>query len=87
MIKEEYIVTACLYRNTLISYFIEHALKRHTIISSSSDFILRLLKSFAYWYIRYLRDVKNIVADAEVDLMKSIRNEDLLKLMYLQKTS
>ena len=86
MIKDEYIVTVCLYRNTLISNFIEHAQKRHTIINSSSDFILRLLKSSAYWYIRYLRDVKNIVADAEGDLMKSIRNEDLLKLMNLQKT-
>lgn len=86
MIKDEYIVTACLYRNTLISDFIEHTQKRHTTISSSSDFILRLLKSSAYWYIRYLKDVKNIVADAEVDLKKSIRNEDLLKLMNLQKT-
>ena len=86
MIKDEYIVTVCLYRNILISNFIEHAQKRHTIINSSSDFILRLLKSSAYWYIRYLRDVKNIVADAEGDLMKSIRNEDLLKLMNLQKT-
>ena len=86
MIKDEYIVTVCLYRNTLISDFIEHTQKRHTTISSSSDFILRLLKSSAYWYIRYLKDVKNIVADAEVDLKKSIRNEDLLKLMNLQKT-
>ena len=86
MIKDEYIVTVCLYRNTLISDFIEHTQKRHTTIRSSSDFILRLLKSSAYWYIRYLKDVKNIVADAEVDLKKSIRNEDLLKLMNLQKT-
>ena len=86
MIKDEYIVTACLYRNTLISDFIEHAQKRQTVISGSSDFILRLLKSSAYWYIRYLKEVKNIVADAEVDLKQSIRNEDLLKLMNLQKT-
>ena len=86
LIKDEYIVTVCLYRNTLISDFIEHTQKRHTTISSSSDFILRLLKSSTYWYIRYLKDVKNIVAAAEVDLKKSIRNEDLLKLMNLQKT-
>ena len=86
MIKDDYIITVCFYRNTLISDFIEHAQKRHTAISGSSDFILRLLKSSAYWYIRYLKDVKNIVADAEVDLKQSIRNEDLLKLMNLQKT-
>ena len=86
MIKDENIVTVCLYKNTLVSDFIEHTQKRHTAISSSSDFVLRLLKSSAYWYIRNLKDVKNIVADAEVDLKKSIRNEDLLKLMNLQKT-
>ena len=86
MIKDENIVTVCLYKNTLVSDFIEHTQKRHTAISSSSDFVLRLLKSSAYWYIRNLKDVKKIVADAEVDLKKSIRNEDLLKLMNLQKT-
>ena len=39
------------------------------------------LKSSAYWYIRYLKDAKNIVAEAEVYLKRSIRNEDLLKLI------
>ena len=48
MIKDDYIVTVCLYRNTPISDFIEHTQKRHTTIRSSSDFILRLLKSSAY---------------------------------------
>ena len=86
MVKDEYVVTVCFYHNTLIADFIDHTRKRHTTIGRSSDFILRLLKSSAYWYIRYLKDVKNIVAEAEVGLKKSIRNEDLLKLMNLQKT-
>ena len=86
MVKDEYVVTVCFYPNNLISDFIDHTQKRHTSIESPSDFILRLLKSSAYWYIRYLKDAKNIVAEAEVYLKRSIRNEDLLKLMNLQKT-
>ena len=34
----------------------------------------------------YLKDAKNIVAGAEVYLKRSIRNEDLLNLINLQKT-
>ena len=86
MVKDEYVVTVCFYPNNLISDFIDHTQKRHTSIESPSDFILRLLKSSAYWYIRYLKDAKNIVVEAEVYLKRSIRNEDLLKLMNLQKT-
>ena len=86
MVKDEYVVTVCFYPNNLISDFINHTQKRHTSIESPSDFILRLLKSSAYWYIRYLKDAKNIVVEAEVYLKRSIRNEDLLKLMNLQKT-
>ena len=86
MVKDEYVVTVCFYPNNLISDFIDHTQKRRTSIESPSDFILRLLKSSAYWYIRYLKDAKNIVAEAEVYLKRSIRNEDLLKLMNLQKT-
>ena len=86
MVKDEYVVTVCFYPNNLISDFIDHTQKRRTSIESPSDFILRLLKSSAYWYIRYLKDAKNIVVEAEVYLKRSIRNEDLLKLMNLQKT-
>ena len=86
MVKDDYVVTVCFYHNTLIADFINHTQKRHTPIVTASDFILRLLKSSAYWYIRYLKDVKNIVAGAESELRRSIRNEDLLKLMNLQKT-
>lgn len=86
MVKDDYVVTVSFYHNTLISDFIDHTHKRHTIIRTSSDFILRLLKSSAYWYIRYLKDVRNLVAGAETELKRSIRNEDLLRLMNLQKT-
>ena len=86
IVNGEYIITVCYYANQLISDFIDHSQKRNTYVPSAPDFILRLLNSSAYWYLRYLKDVKNMVADAENDLQKSIRNEELLKLMALQKS-
>ena len=86
MVKGDYIVTICFYSNSFIADFIDHTRKRNTDIPTSTDFILRLLKSSAYWYIRYLKVVKSMVSEAESDLRRSIRNEDLLRLMNLQKS-
>ena len=36
--------------------------------------------------LKYLQQINNDVANAEKELEKSIRNEDLLRLMKLQKT-
>ena len=86
MVSGDYIVTVCHYANFLVSDFIDHTQKRNINISTTPDFILRLLKSAAYWYLRYLKEMKKQTADAESGLQQSIRNEDLLKLMNLQKS-
>ena len=48
--------------------------------------ILRIIYSSAVWFLKYLKQINNDVATAEKELEKSIRNEDLLQLMKLQKT-
>ena len=50
------------------------------------DFILRLIHSSAVWFLKYLKQINNEVARAEKALEKSIRNEDLLRLMKLEKS-
>ena len=50
------------------------------------ELILRLIYSSAVWFLKYLKQINNEVANAEKELEKSIRNEDLLRLMKLQKT-
>ncbi|MDE6207516.1 MAG: magnesium transporter CorA family protein [Muribaculaceae bacterium] len=86
IVNGEYIITVCYYTNKLIPDFVEHSQKRGIDVPTAPDFILRLLNSSAYWYLAYLKDVKNMVADAESGLRESIRNEELLRLMNLQKS-
>lgn len=86
MVKGDYIITVCNYANHLITDFINHTQRRNAEIGNAPDFILRLLNSSAYWYLEFLKDLRKMVADAEHELQQSIRNEDLLQLMNLQKS-
>ena len=50
------------------------------------DLIFRLIYSSAVWFLKYLKQINVDVTAAEKELEKSIKNEDLLRLMKLQKT-
>ena len=86
LVNGDYIITICNYPSFLITDFINHTQKRSLDILTAPDFILRLINSCAYWFLRHLKDVHNTVAAAEKELQQSIRNEDLFKLMNLQKS-
>lgn len=86
MLNGDYIVTVCNFRNRLTGDFIEHTRKRSIDVNSSVDFILRLLNSSAYWFLRYLKEINADMTQYELALKESIRNEDLLNLLTVQKS-
>ena len=45
-----------------------------------------LYPASAVWFLKYLKQINNEVSSAEKELERSIRNEDLLRLMNLQKS-
>jgi magnesium transporter len=47
---------------------------------------MRLIYSSAVWFLKYLKQINLDINAAEKELERSIRNEDLLRLMRLQKT-
>ena len=53
---------------------------------SNTDLILRLILSSAVWFMKYLKFINLEIKDAEIQLQKSIRNEELLELMRLERT-
>ena len=55
-------------------------------MNNKLDLILRMIYSSAVWFLKYLKQINNDVANAEKELEKSIRNEDLLRLMKLEKS-
>ncbi|MDE6120826.1 MAG: magnesium transporter CorA family protein, partial [Muribaculaceae bacterium] len=85
MICGETIISVCFYKNELTGDFIEHTRRRNIGVPSAADFTLRILNSSAYWFLHYLTEIKALREKAEKQLGQSIRNEDLLSMMSLQK--
>lgn len=84
--NNEVVVTLCYRFTELVPDFVDHTRCRGISVHTESDFILRILYSSAYWYLKYLKDVNNAVMKADRELQKSVRNEDLRSLMRLQRT-
>ena len=86
MTNNEIIISVCYYKTELIPDFIRYTRRKEVVVRHKYDLILRLIHSSAVWFLKYLKQINNEVAHAEKALEKSIRNEDLLRLMKLQKT-
>lgn len=84
--NNEIIVTVCFQHTEMISDFIVHTRRKSVTVRNKYELILRLVYSSAVWFLKYLKQINNDVSAAEKELEKSIRNEDLLQLMKLQKT-
>ena len=70
----------------MLTDFIEHTRKKSVLVRNKLDLIFRLIYSSAVWFLKYLKQINVDVTAAEKELEKSIKNEDLLRLMKLQKT-
>ena len=80
------IFTLCYQHTNLMEDFIDHSHKRCNRVSCYPDLLLRLLCSTTYWFQRYLKTMYNDVMILEKGLEKSIRNEELIRLMRLQQS-
>jgi magnesium transporter len=86
MTNNEIIISVCYYNTDLLPDFIEHTRRKGIIVRNKLDLILRLIYSSAVWFLKYLKQINLDISAAEKELERSIRNEDLLRLMRLQKT-
>ncbi len=84
--NNDIIITLCYYNTEMIPDFINHSLIKGLKVRNKYELILRLVYSSAVWFLKYLKQININVAAAEKELEKSIRNEDLHKLMKFQKT-
>lgn len=82
----EIIVSVCYYKSELITDFIRYTRRKELVVRNKFDLILRIIYSSAVWFLKYLKQINNEVKMAEKALEKSIRNEDLLRLMKLEKS-
>lgn len=79
-------ITICYFKTELLPDFIRYSQRKELAIRNKFDLILRLIYSSAVWYLKYLKQINTNINDAETELERSIRNEDLIRMMKLQKS-
>ena len=84
--KGEIVISVCYYSTEMLPDFIEHTCRKGINVPNKYELILRIIYSSAVWFLKYLKQIYNEVTAAEKELEQSIRNEDLLRLMNLQKS-
>lgn len=84
--SSEVTVTVCYRQSQMLPDFIHHLRRKSIEVTSPIDFTARLIYSSAVWFLKYLKLIYLEVNRAEKDLERSVRNEDLMHLMRLQKS-
>jgi len=85
ILAEDSIVTVCLKENKIINDFIDRRIKSFYTFKKTR-FILQLLYKNATYYLQYLRQIDKKSHRVEQELHKSMKNEELIQLLSLEKS-
>lgn len=84
IITEDYTITVCLENNPVISEFNENTSRLFRTFKKTR-FLLQILYKSATVYLKYLRQISKLSEEIEKQLRKSMKNQELLQLLELQK--
>jgi len=83
--SEHNITTVCSMETDILSTFIDRKIK-NVSLKNKEKFILLIFLRTAILYLKFLRQISNITNDLEKNLHKSMKNQELIKLLDLEKS-
>ena len=86
IVKGDVFVTVCYHQTAMIPDFINYVIRKNLEIENNWDLVFRLFLSSSVWYLKYLKQINAQMHMAEVELEKSIRNEELQRLLKIEKS-
>lgn len=84
IITQDYTITVCLEDNPVISGFNEDTARTFRTFKKTR-FLFQILYKSATFYLKYLRQISKLSEEIEKHLRKSMKNQELLQLLELQK--
>ena len=82
----EKFISICHHSVEMIDDFIFYSRRKSLSEKKANDLILHLMLSSSVWFMKYLKRLNAEIKDAEMQLQKSIRNEELLEMMRIERT-
>jgi magnesium transporter len=84
IISQDHIITVCLEDNPVFSEFNSDTCRGFNT-AKRTRFLFQILYKSATYYLKYLRQINKQTDRIEVDLRKSMKNQEIFQLMDLQK--
>lgn len=83
--KDDVMLTLAFQQSDVVEDIVNHANKKRTEIKDNYDLVLKFLVSSSIWYLKYLKQLSQMINKAEDNLEQSVRNEELHKLIQIEK--
>lgn len=85
VLNNDYITTVCLQNLDLVMEF-AHGKIKGMATYKKTRFVFQLMQKSAILYLKHLRDINKKTDEIEFELHKSMRNQELIKLLDLEKS-
>ena len=85
IITKDYIVTVCSRRAQVLDDFIAGKV-RHFTTAKQTRFMFQIFYRNASYYLNHLRQIERSISRIEVELHRSMKNEELFQMMELEKS-
>ncbi len=82
--NDNYLITVCLYDLSILQEFHQKKV-RGMATYKKTRFLFQILYKNASLYLKYLREIDKKSTEVELELHKSMRNKELIKLLNLEK--
>lgn len=86
IMKDHYFVTVCHYKTDMLPDFVRYMHRKNFTVEGNWDLLFRIFLSSSVWYLKYLKQINNQTRTVEQELEKSIQNEELQKLLKIEKS-
>lgn len=85
VVRDDYFITVCTMESPILKEFIDCRVKGFYTFKKTR-FILQILYKTAVYYLNYLKFINRETDKAENRLQKSMRNQELIRLLELEKS-
>lgn len=82
----EKVYTVCYRNNKMLEDFAEHTRQRGICFDNVANFTIRIIYATAFWFLDSLKRISSRVVSVERTLQKSVKNDDLISLMNIQRS-
>lgn len=86
ILKKDICITVCYYITKMMNDFLNHYQRKGKGFTDSVDMTFRLFLSSSIWYLKFLKKINYEIEEAKRELGRSIDNEDLISLSYIQNS-